>query len=114
LKEPLGLIHVNFFIQTGIQEGAVNISLLTVEVELGHKGEDDTEGGELDGGGEGLIEVETMDMREALTAETRFVASNVSIRLSFGLDNPFAFDGFPSCWQADKLPSLARKERFVF
>jgi hypothetical protein len=60
VKEPLGLVHINFFfIQVGIQEGAVNISLFTMEVELGHKGEDDCE---LDGGGEGLIEVETMDL----------------------------------------------------
>jgi hypothetical protein len=62
LKEPLGLIHINFFNKVGLQEGAINIGLLTAEVELGHKGEDDVEGGELDGGGEGLILVETMSL----------------------------------------------------
>jgi hypothetical protein len=62
LLESLGLIHINFFIHVGIQEGAVNVCLFIVEVELGHKGEDYAEGGELDGGGGCLIEVKTMDL----------------------------------------------------
>jgi hypothetical protein len=62
LKESLGLIHINFFIHVGIQEGAFNICLFTVEVELGYKVEDYAEGGELDGGSECLIEVKTMDL----------------------------------------------------
>ncbi len=61
-----GHLHVDFFLKVGIEVGHLNIHLMNFEVVLSCKHKHGVEGGELSYRGEGLVEVDALDLSETL------------------------------------------------
>jgi len=91
-------LHINFFLEVSIEISGFDIHLVDFKVVLGCKCEYSMEGGEFGNWGKSLVEVNALNLSEALCNDPSFILLNAFIWATLDMENPFASNNLPSFW----------------